>query len=150
MMQDPARGGDALDSLGPAELVLARCEAFRRNDFRFIFHSYHAEAPFLGAFSDCCDYLQYAEQVLRGAFKIIACRIVRERIVTADEAQVLFAMEVECGGAVQKTIELASIKCTEQGWRYHSGAKRPQEDFEDSLENINFEDFLNCDNLVFF
>lgn len=136
--------------LDPADLVLARCNAFRQNDFSFIFHSYHEDAPFLQAFADCQDYLDYAAQALRGGFSINDCRIGRVRSVADDEVQVLFFMEVDCDGVIHKTIELACLKRTAQGWRYHSGAKRPLEDFDSPLEEIEFDDFLACATLVFF
>lgn len=140
----------SLKSLEPKNLVLARCEAFRRNDFEFVFFSYHADAPFLQAFPDCRDYVQYAEQTLQDAFTINACRVARARQVAADEVQVLFMMEIECEGTVQKTMELACLKRTEEGWRYHSGAKRPLEEFSCPIEDIAFEDFLDSKSLVFF
>jgi hypothetical protein len=96
----------SLKSLEPKDLVLARCEAFRRNDFEFVFFSYHADAPFLQAFPDCRDYVQYAEQTLQDAFTINACRVARARQVAADEVQVLFMMEIECEGTVKKTWSL--------------------------------------------
>jgi hypothetical protein len=142
--------GRDLTELGPAELVLARCEAFRQNDFSFIFHSYHDDAPFLQAFADCRDYLDYAGQALQGSFTINDCRIGRVRAVADDEVQVLFFMEIDCEGVIHKTIEMACLKRTTQGWRYHSGAKRPLEDFDSPLEDIDFAEFLDCATLVFF
>lgn len=141
---------NALDTLEPSELVLARVEAFQRNDFSFVFHSYHVDAPFLQAFPNCRDYLNYAEQALRGAFIISDCRIVRVRKVDSGEVQVLFTMEVDYDGQIQRTLELARIKRTEQGWRYHSGAKRPVEDFSCSPEAVDFDEFFDSTTLVFF
>lgn len=142
--------GGALNDLQPADLVLARCEAFRRHDFSFIFHSYHEDAPFLQAFPDSRDYLEYAAQALRGSFRINDCRIGRVRTVADDEVQVLFFMEIDCDGVIHRSIEMACLKLSEQGWKYHSGAKRPMEDFDSPLEDINFENFLDCATLVFF
>lgn len=139
-----------LDTLEPSELVLARVKAFQRNDFSFVFHSYHADAPFLQAFPHCSDYLDYAEQALRGAFVIRECRIVRVRAVESGEVQVLFTMEVDYAGQVQRTLELACVKRTEQGWRYHSGAKRPVEDFSCAPEAVDFDEFFDSPSLVFF
>ncbi len=142
--------GIALNDLQPADLVLARCEAFRRHDFTFIFQSYHEDAPFLQAFPDCRDYVEYAAQALQGAFRINDCRIGRVRTVADDEVQVLFFMEIDSDGVIHRSIEMACLKLGEQGWRYHSGAKRPLEDFDSPLEDIDFENFLDCATLVFF
>lgn len=139
-----------LVELEPAELVLARCEAFRCHDFRFIFNSYHEDAPFLQAFPDCGDYLDYAERALRSAFSIKGCRVVRVRAVGEGEVQVLFMLEVASQGQLLTTVELACLRHTGEGWRYHSGAKRPRTDFDCPPEEISFHDFLDCESLVFF
>ncbi|MGE4545060.1 MAG: YchJ family metal-binding protein [Pedobacter sp.] len=144
------KNGGELNDLQPADLVLARCDAFRQHDFSFIFHSYHEDAPFLQAFADCRDYLEYAAQALKGSFRINDCRIGRVREVADDEVQVLFFMEIDCDGVIHRTIEMACLKLTAQGWRYHSAAKRPLEDFDSPLEDIDFDEFLDCATLVFF
>ncbi|WP_327191986.1 YchJ family metal-binding protein [Syntrophotalea acetylenica] len=133
-----------------AQLVLNRCEAFRRNDFRFIFSTYHKDAPFLQAFATCEEYLQYARQHLQGAFRILSCRVIGMRSVAGDEAQVLFCLEVACSGVVQSTVELACIRRVGEKLHYHSGAKRNLSEFSGRVENITFEDFLDSDSLLFF
>lgn len=139
-----------LGALEPEQIVLARCDAFRRHDFRFIFQSYHRDAPFRQAFTDCGDYLAYADQALRGAFRIHGCRVLDVRSLDDDRSQVLFVMEVASDGELSTTVELAEFKRTPGGWRYFCGAKRPRGDFDCPLEDIEFGEFLDSESLVFF
>jgi SEC-C motif-containing protein len=140
-----------LPELTPAELILARVQAFARNDFAFVFHTYHPDAPFLQIFPDRESYLEYAARELQGRIVIVRCLIGRQRVVSEDEVEVLLQQEIRSlEGHPQETVELVRLRRTAMGWRYHSAARRLLTDFDKALESIDFEDFLRLGPPLFF
>jgi len=130
----------SLAELTPVQLVTARARAFAEGDFAFIYDSYHPESYFYRHFPDRAEYLRYARSELQGRYHIHLCRILRDDAPAADEARVLFFLDLEYGGERHRTLELSRFLRTPAGWRYHSGQKIPREQFPGPLEEITMAD----------
>ncbi len=121
---------------GPSALVEKRRRAFAEGNFGFIYDSYHPESPFRDHFPDRGAYLEYAQSELRGKFEIRECRILREERLSAEEARVLFYMDVRHGGQRYESVELSRMLFLDGAWRYHSGWKVDRSAFAGPLEGI--------------
>jgi SEC-C motif-containing protein len=122
--------------IAPAELVEARRRAFVEGDFAFIYDSYHPDSPFRGHFPDRAAYLHYARSELRGNFEIRECRVLREERLSAQEARVLFYLDVRHGDERLESVELSRFLQKEGSWLYHSGYKVARSAFPGPLEEI--------------
>ncbi len=121
---------------GPAALVERRRRAFAEDDFGFIYDSYHPDSPFREHFPDRTAYLEYARSELRGKFEIRECRVLREERLSAEEARVLFYLDVRHGGQRYESVELSRMLFLDGAWCYHSGWKVDRSAFAVALEEI--------------
>lgn len=140
----------ALDPLlTPAQLVRARCEAFQRGDFGFIYDSYHADSPFRGLYPQRQAYLRQGQGELLRDYQIRQCRVLKEE-VGAQEARVLFYLATTYQGVGGETFELSRFTFTAEGWRYHSSQKLERQEFGGTIEEIDWEAFERVkDQIVF-
>lgn len=132
------------EQLTPAELILARSEAFCRGDFGFIFDTYHSESNFRRQFIERDEYLDFGAESLGQNFQIISCQVLQE-MEDECEAQVLFLMEIKVSGAVQQFAELAWLQLERECWRYHRGQKITHEELPEKPEALSFSDFAKLD-----
>lgn len=132
------------EQLTPAELILARSEAFCRGDFGFIFDTYHSESNFRRQFIERDEYLAFGAESLGQNYQIISCQVLQE-IEDEREAQVLFLMEIKVSGAVQQFAELAWLQVEQDCWRYHRGQKITHEELPEEPEALSFSDFAKLD-----
>lgn len=135
--------------LTPAQLVNARCEAFQRGDFGFIYDSYHADSPFRGLYPQRQAYLRQGQGELQRDYQIRQCRVLREE-VGEDEARVLFYLASSYQGVAAETFELSRFTRTPAGWRYHSSQKMPRQEFAGSIAEIAWEDFERLQDQIYF
>jgi SEC-C motif-containing protein len=150
MKSEQAGQAAKLDSaLGPGELLLARCRAFGRGDFGFIFDSYHPDSNFRRHFPDRGAYIAQGHAVLATEFAITECRLLRER-VEGDEARVIFYLDCRFRGIRQESFELALLLRTDEGWRYHSAQKLERSEYSGAIAEIGWDDFERAREKVFF
>lgn len=145
-------GGDPwgdLSSISPAELVTARCRAFDAGDFVFVYDSYHPDSFFIRQFPDREAYIAYARTRLARDYKILECRVLKER-GGAEQAEVLFFLASLFRGVRQESFELSTLVRTAGGWRYHSSQKLSREDFSGELDAVDWSDFEAVGEKVFF
>lgn len=138
------------DALTPSALILERVAAFQQGDFPFIYASYHPAAPFLQAFPQRQEYLDYAARELAGNFAILACSILAQRAPTVDETQVLLVLELVVRGERQASLELSRVRRTPQGLRYHSATRRQLAPGRSGAAQAGFELFDPLDEEPFF
>jgi hypothetical protein len=134
----------------PSELILARSQAFSRDDFGFIYDSYHSGSNFRRQFFERDEYLQYGQASLGQDFRIISCRILAEIVDDDHESRVIFLMEMENRGSVQRYAELAWLRWENKAWRYHRGQKITAEELPDNPESLSFADFAKLDPATIF
>lgn len=133
----------------PSELVLARCRAFGEEDFGFIYDTYHPESYFRAQFPSRRAYLRHGANSLSNDFRIMECRILKEEIED-DEARVLFYLESLFREERIESFELSFFRMTARGWRYHSSQKLTRGEFAGEIEEIDFQDFDNIKDKIFF
>lgn len=133
----------------PAELVEARVRAFRKGDFAFIYETYHSESHFLRQFPDKDAYIRQGLQTLSADYAIRECRVVTEH-VESGEATVIFYLDVRFQGARQESFELAFFYLEDGEWRYHCSQKLTREDYDGPVEEIDWSDFEQVENKVYF
>lgn len=137
--------------LKPAELVLARVEAFRNKDFGFIYDSYHRESYFLEQFPDRAAYIQTGRSSLSADYRINNVEIIREKVGDSDgEWLVIFLLDTWNGTALERTYELSRFISTEKGWRYHSSQKLAANEVAVAAEEIDFSHFGAVSDKVWF
>ncbi|NJC87583.1 MAG: hypothetical protein FIB02_03485 [Desulfuromonas sp.] len=137
------------DHSTPAQLILARVEAFRRCDFGFIFDSYHSDSNFRRQFADREEYIRYGWANLGREFRIHACTILREEVVE-HSARVIFSLEFELHGARQGYAELAWLEDAGEGWRYRCGQKLTTEEQPVPADRLDFRHFDEASNKVLY
>jgi uncharacterized protein YchJ len=133
----------------PAELILARREAFSRGDFGFIFDTFHSESNFRRQFIERNEYLEFAQSSLGLDYQITSCQILDEK-VDGHESQVIFLMEMKFQGSVQQYAELAWLRQENGAWCYHRGLKIPNEELPESPQTLSFADFAKRDQSTVF
>lgn len=133
----------------PAELILARSEAFSRGDFGFIFGSYHSESSFRRQFVALEEYLGFAQSSLGQDYQITNCQILDEK-VDVHESQVIFLMEMKFQGSMQQYAELAWLRQENNAWCYHRGLKIPNEELPENPQSLSFADFAKLDQSTVF
>ena len=135
--------------ISPAQLIIARGDAFRRCDFGFIFDSYHPDSNFRRQFADREEYIRYGWANLGKEFRILTCTIVREEVEAAS-ARVIFAMEFELHGNRQRYAELAWLEDAGAGWRYRCGQKLTDEEWPVPAARLEFRHFDEAQNKVIY
>lgn len=140
---------DSLSGYSPAELILARSQAFSRGDFGFIFDSCHSASNFRRQFPERDEYLQFGQANLGQDYQIINCTVLAER-VESSESQVIFLMELKFHGILQRYAELAWLERENNNWCYHRGQKMTAEELPDNPETITFADFDSLDPTTIF
>lgn len=135
--------------LTPAQLVHARCAAFQRGDFGFIYDSYHPDSPFRGLYPQRLAYLRQGQGELLRDYRIRQCRVLREE-VGVHQARVLFYLATTYQGTSGETFELSRFTLTAEGWRYHSSLKLERRAFAGTLEEIGWEDFDGLQDQLWF
>ena len=128
----------------PAELIMARSQAFGRGDFGFIHDSYHPESNFRRQFPDRAEYCRYGMDNLRPDYRIIDCRVLDEDCGD-EESRVVFLMRMDVQGATVCFAELAWLRKVGREWRYHRGQKMTSSELPDEPENLSFGDFSDLD-----
>jgi SEC-C motif-containing protein len=137
------------EDLSPAELVLRRGQAFTVGDFAFIYDTYHPDSNFRSQFPERQAYLAMGKNSLGKDFRIDQCRVLKEE-VGAEEARVLFYLDTCYRGEREETFELSLFLLTGAGWRYHSSQKMARDDFSGAVEAIDWADFEQVTDKVFF
>lgn len=135
--------------LTPAQLVNARCAAFQRGDFGFIYDSYHPDSPFRGLYPERQSYLRQGQGELMRDYRITECRVLKEEI-GESEARVLFYLATTYQGTAGETFELSSFLTTASGWRYLSSQKLERDEFAGAIEEIDWEAFERVKEQIFF
>ena len=135
--------------MSPSELILARCRAFGERDFGFIYDSYHPESYFRDQFPSRRDYLRHGASSLAVDFRIRECRILKEEI-DREEARVLFYLDTLFQDQRAESFELSFFRMTGEGWRYHSCQKLTRGEFAGEIEEIDFRDFDNVQDKIYF
>ena len=135
--------------LTPSQLVAARCAAFQRGDFGFIYDSYHPDSPFRSLYPQRQAYLRQGRGELLRDYRIDECRVLREEI-GESEARVLFYLATSFQGAAAETFELSSFLATAAGWRYLSSQKLERHQFAGGIAEIDWEAFERVKDQIFF
>lgn len=135
--------------LTPAQMVDARCAAFQRGDFGFIYDSYHPDSPFRNLYPQRQSYLQQGRGELLRDYRIKQCRVLREEI-GESESRVLFYLATTYQGEASETFELSSFLLTAEGWRYLSSQKLERQEFAGAIEEIDWEAFERVKDQMFF
>jgi SEC-C motif-containing protein len=138
-----------LSTYSPSELIIARSEAFARDDFGFIFDTYHSESNFRLQFVERDDYLDFGKASLGQDYQITRCDVLQSQ-ENEEEAQVIFLMEMKVNGAVQLFVELAWLHREENAWRYHRGQKVTQNELPEDPQSMGFADFAKRDPATIF
>ena len=133
----------------PSELIFERNQAFLKQDFGFVYDSFHSESNFRRQFVERDEYIAVGKSSLAQDFHIVDCQVLGESIVGV-EAQVIFLMEMEAQGVRQRYAELAWLRVEGHEWRYHRGLKVTEEDFPEDLDELNFEYFSRLDHSTVF
>lgn len=133
----------------PAELILARSEAFSRGDFGFIFDTYHSESNFRRQFVERDEYLEFGNSNLGQDYQITRCEVLQHQ-QNDNEAQVIFLMEMKFQGSMQQYAELAWLRQENGAWCYHRGLKIPNEELPDNPQSLSFADFAKLDQSTVF
>lgn len=133
----------------PAELILARSEAFSRGDFGFIFDTYHSESNFRRQFVERDEYLEFGNSNLGQDYQITRCEVLQHQ-QNDDEAQVIFLMEMKFQGSMQQYAELAWLRQENDAWCYHRGQKITAEELPENLESLSFSVFAKLDPATIF
>lgn len=128
---------------GPSELVMARAEAFRLNNFGFIFDTFHPDSSFRQQFPDRADYVKYGLATLNEDYRIEECQVLKEQIDDAV-AQVLFYLRVHYQGEALEYLELSEFHRLPEGWRYLHSHKMERQELERPLDEITFDDVLSA------
>ena len=133
-----------MPTISPSELIFERNRAFLKKDFGFIYDSFHSGSNFRRQFTKRDEYLAVGMASLSQDFRIVNCQVMDEK-VEGEEAQVIFLMEVEAQGTLQKYAELAWLMVEDDEWRYHRGLKLTEEDLPDNHDALTFEYFSKLD-----
>jgi len=133
----------------PVDLVQARVRAFRKNDFAFIYDTYHSQSYFRKQFPDKEAYVRQGLRSLADDYVISECLIIKDH-VDEDEAKVIFYLNINFRGMRQQSFELAFFYRENEEWRYHSSQKMSRQEYHGSVESINWTDFENVNDKVFF
>jgi SEC-C motif-containing protein len=134
----------SLSSYSPSELIVARCEAFSRGDFGFIFDTYHSESNFRRQFVERDEYLEFGKTSLGQDYQITTCQVL-ESLVNDAEAQVVFLMEMKVHGNIQRFAELAWLQQENDAWCYHRGQKITHDELPENPQSLRIADFSRCD-----
>lgn len=121
------------------ELIRLRFTALEEQNFSLLYASYHPQAPFLEQFPNPTAYLEFAAQSLSG-IRLCDAQVGVSR-VTSEGVEQICAMRFELGGVVQIMYELALLKTTDSGWRYHSAQKLTAEDYQGEFAALDFVHF---------
>ena len=132
--------GNASCLNSPAELLSARFSALRSGEFARLYASYHPESPFLRQFSDCNDYIHFAEQQL-DEINLVSWRALDSRTLDGNRLEQLLVMEIEIAKGREFFYELALLVKTCSGWRYHSAQKLSSEDYSGPPDKVDFHHF---------
>ncbi len=109
----------------PSQLVLARAQAFQRNDFAFIYATYHSTSAFRNSFPDRDEYIAYGLATLNSGFSIEECRIICADESDDGKAWVLFYLRVATAAANEEYFELSCFAREDRCWRYLSSYRLP-------------------------
>jgi len=121
------------------ELIRLRFSALEEHNFALLYASYHPLAPFLEQFPDAGAYLEFAVQTLSG-LRLCKTRVGLSR-ATPGGVELICALSFELGSSLQTLYELALLKPTEAGWRYHSAQKLTGEDYQGEFAALDFIHF---------
>jgi len=146
--REPAAASVPAD-ISPAELVQRRGQAFSAGDFAFIYDTYHPDSNFRAQFPDRQAYIAMGKNSLGWDFRIAQCRVLKEE-VGAEDARVLFYLDTLYRGQREETFELSLFLLTDAGWRYHSSQKLGRDDFPGAVDEIDWADFEQVKDKVFF
>ncbi|MCD6527802.1 MAG: SEC-C domain-containing protein [Desulfuromonas sp.] len=131
--------------LSPSELVEARASAFLRNDFGFIYDTFHPDSSFRKQFPVRDEYLEYGRSTLTDDYRIEDCRVLQEKIdghMDGTGAQVLFYLRVHYQGQLLEYFELSEFQQINDRWYYLQSHKLERQEFDGKLDDITFEDVL--------
>jgi len=123
----------------PAELVGNRVEAFRRNDFGFIYDTYHPESNFRLQFPSRSDYIKYGQATLDKDYRINSCDILQHRQLNETRAQVLFFLSVHYQRQDLEYFELSEFHLHQGQWYYLESHRLERAEFSGSVEEITYE-----------
>ena len=146
---NPAMSHRCLSACSPAELIAARSEAFTRADFGFIYDSYHSASNFRRQFATRDEYLAFGRESLGRDYRIVSCHILAEK-VEEHESQVVFLMEMNVHGKLQRYAELAWLRLENAAWHYHRGQKMSAEEFPADPLSLTISDFARLDPATIF
>ena len=133
-------------ALTPEALIQERVAAFREQDFRSIFHSYHPDAPFLHLFPDCDAYLAYAAAEIADNFQISACEILRS-CLQGEAAEILFRQRLIHKGEVFDSLEIARCRRNEHGeWLFTAGLRLDARKLPADLLQCSWDELLAAGN----
>jgi SEC-C motif-containing protein len=130
------------------ELIQLRFVALQEHNFSLLYASYHPQAPFLEQFPNVLIYLDFAEHSLSD-LHIHEMRTGGSR-ATAEGVELICKVQFELGGEHQTLYELALLKPTAEGWRYHSAQKLTAEEFQGDFEALDFIHFDHQESKVRF
>lgn len=122
-------------NLPPAKLVEARVDAFRQNNFGFIFDTFHPDSNFRIQFPNRDEYISYGLSTLDSDYKIETCKILSEEVEN-QRARVLFYLKVSYQGNHDEYFELSEFQPINGSWLYVQSHKLPCSEFNDSHEQI--------------
>lgn len=140
---------DVPADISPAELVRRRGQAFSAGNFAFIYDTYHPDSNFRVQFPDRMAYVAMGKNSLGRDFQIDQCRVIKEK-VGDDEARVLFYLDTRFRGQREETFELSLFLQTDAGWRYFSSQKLGRDEFAGAVDEIDWSDFEQVKDKVFF
>ena len=121
------------------EVLRIRYTALEEHNFSLLYASYHPRAPFLEQFSSAMAYLDFAAHSLSD-LRLIESRVGVSRAVAEGVEQVCMLC-FELGKETQTIYELALLKPTDDGWRYHSAQKLTSEDYQGEFSALDFVHF---------
>jgi SEC-C motif-containing protein len=125
--------------LTPEELIRLRYAALEEQSYSLLYASYHPQAPFIEQFPDVTAYLDFAAQSLAG-MRLCEAYVGASR-TTSEGVELICAIRFEMGAGMQTMYELALVRQTEVGWRYHSAQKLSGEDYQGEFAALDFIHF---------
>lgn len=138
------------EGVEPSQLVLLRREAFDRRDFGFIYDSYHQDSLFRQQFPSRHEYLRHAASSLSKDYRILDCRVLRQRAGADEDREVMFFLRYSFQGAEEESFELARFFRDGDQWRYHSSWKMRRDEFAGAGEDPDWTDFEKVKDRVCF
>jgi SEC-C motif-containing protein len=133
--------------LTPAQVILARCQAFVAGNFARVHELHHPDSFFCRLYPSREGYLDYAREVLSRDFTIRECRILKEE-VDGEEARAIYYLDILHRGERLESFEYCHLRRLGGEWRLLSTQKIERRDFPAAPEAIDWDDFERVEDKI--